>query len=165
MSEPSSELPNETQPFTASAGSPLPVALGGSSAELILPGHLARQLACLAEISYPFESTGFLIGRRVGEQNLIEQVTYLDPSEVPKGRLLPGYEALQAARDSLEPAGLEVIGVWRAESCCTEAAEGVQAEDVVAEISYLSVSVPALGSARFRSWRRVGGALIEESLK
>ena len=106
-----------------------------------------------------------LLGRRVGEQNLIEQVTYLDPSEVPKGRLLPGYEALQAARDSLEPAGLEVIGVWRAESCCTEAAEGVQAEDVVAEISYLSVSVPALGSARFRSWRRVGGALIEESLK
>ncbi len=159
MSVPSSE----SQPLMASASDQLSKALGRSSAESILPSHLARQLASLAEISYPFESTGFLIGHRDGERNLIEQVTYLDPSDLPEGRQLPGPEAVQAARDSLGPAGLEVIGVWRAVSCCTEA-EDVRAQDVPEEISYLRVSVPALGSARFRSWRRVGGALIEESL-
>lgn len=154
-----------SQPLPASAGGQLPTALGRNSAELILPTHLARQLACLAEISYPFESTGFLIGQKLGERNLVEQVTYLDPSDDDEGRQLPGPEALRAARESLGPVGFEVIGVWRAVPCCTSDPEDVQAQEVAEGSSYLSVSVPALGNARFRSWRRTEGALLEESLK
>lgn len=133
--------------------------------ELVLPRHLERQLVCLAEISYPFESSGLLIGYAAGRRHLVEQVTYVDPSGDRSGhRRIPGPEILREADQSVGRSGLQVIGVWHSLPGCAPVSENVPLRDLAEENSYLTVSVPVLGAARFRSWRRSGGLLLEEFL-
>lgn len=155
---------SESPPTATTRG--FPSVFDQGSTELMFPTRLARQLACLAEISYPFESCGLLIGRKLGNLNVVEQVSYVDsPGGISSGQQVPTFVAVAEANENIGPSGLEVIGIWRAVPCCSKSEPELSVDDVADGALYVTVSVPALGSARFRAWRRVGGILFEEAMK
>ena len=126
---------------------------------LRLCGGVGGQLACLAEVMYPFEACGLLIGRRQG--NTIEV------QDVEQARTCDAYHLLD--RHAVLPQtprgdGLHVVGTWRSRPNASAEPTPRELDAVGRGYSFLLISVFPLGKTEFRSWRRVGKALQEESL-
>lgn len=145
--------------FSDTANSPSWPGTTRATTTLHVPSAVRRQLACLSEMIYPFEACGLLIGRRVGttiEVHDIEQARYMEAGR-PLDRHL-----IHPCR--MRDGGLQVVGLWRSRPNGAAEPTAPELDAVGRGYSYLLISVSALGTTTFRSWRRVGTALQAENL-
>ncbi len=123
-----------------------------------LCGSVGGQLSCLAEVMYPFEARGLLIGRRRGNS--------IEVHDVEQARTCGAYHLLDRHAVLPQPGrgdDLHVVGTWCSRPTSAEPTPR-ELDAVGRGYSFLLISVSPLGKTEFRSWRRVGTALQEESL-
>lgn len=122
----------------------------------LLPEQLA-QLRFLAEMSYPFEACGLLVGTLgAGGRNRVRQVFQTrNVCEFGKARrryvMDPG-DFLAADRVAREQEQ-EIIGIWHSHPNCPAEPSAADLESAWSGYSYVIVSVDALGDTVVRSWR------------
>ena len=133
---------------------------------LLLCPEQVEQLRFLAELSYPFEACGLLVGRRVGTEGSVLQIYQTrNVSENGARRYAIDPEELLAAEAEAREQGLELIGFWHSHP--NHAAEPSASDVAVAwkGYSYLIAGMDALGGVEVRSWRLVGPSMIEEPIR
>ncbi len=141
-------------------------ATGTAAARLQLPLGLRAQLAHLAELSYPYESCGVLLGHNLGQLVAVERVLHARNLnfERPKDRYLLDPQDFLAADRVARAAGLEIVGIWHSHPDGPARPSRSDLETAWEGYSYLIVSIAAVGTAEIRSWRLEDGWFVEESL-
>ncbi len=135
-------------------------------ARVRLPADLGRELAHLAELSYPYEACGLLLGQVVGELVAVETVLHarnLDFGRQRNRYLLDPADFLAADRVA-RAAGLEIVGIWHTHPDAPPCPSATDLDDAWEGYSYLIVGVTALGTTEIRSWRLENGRFVEQSL-
>ena len=131
-----------------------------------LAAGLRRELARLAELSYPYEACGLLLGQAVGELVAVDRV--LHARNVDYGRLQDHYlldpDDFLAADRVARAAGLEIVGIWHTHPDAAPRPSATDLETAWEGYSYLIVGIAALGTTKLRTWRLVGGRFVEQSL-
>lgn len=170
--------PNGISP---SGVSPKVISPNGVSPNVISPKVPTRLLFCpeqieqlrfLAEMSYPFEACGVLVGRKVGSEISVLQIFQtrnLGERHLGKNGALGRYtvdpeEFLAAEREAREQ-GLAVVGIWHSHPNHSAEPSAADREQAWADTSYVIVSVDALGKTVVRSWRRQGDGMVEEIIE
>jgi proteasome lid subunit RPN8/RPN11 len=144
---------------------------------MLLPADLSGQIVSLAEITYPFEACGLLIGQQIDQTVVVEQITYggslastaFESTAQSRGSL-PDLENFLAADRTVGGADHEIVGVWHSHpdtpaQPLERRLHGHTLQDAWADYSYLIVSVSAMGCAELRSWRLLGERFLEERLR
>lgn len=141
---------------------------GGDPAatRLQLPSELRCQLAHLAEISYPYEACGVLLGIAAGRLVAVERVLHaLNLNfERPRDRYLLDPDDFLAADRVARAAGLEIVGIWHSHPDAAPRPSQTDLETAWEGYSYLIVSIAATGAAELRSWRLRDGRFEEEDI-
>lgn len=122
----------------------------------------------LAEISYPFEACGLLIGNSVGadDGSQVEQVVHalnLHPTRA-QDRYLLDPEDFLATDCAARSQGLEIVGIWHSHPNSTAEPSIIDLEAAWQGYSYVIVAVDALGHSALRSWRLAGPQFREEAV-
>ena len=148
------------------------VGSGYASTDLLLPAEIASQIACLSEITYPFDTCGLLIGRPIESTILVEQFTYgrnlestsfQEPGIPRRFRLDP--DDVETARHVAQNADLDIVGIWRSHPDTPARPNRSDLDSAWANTSYLIASVCALGCTELRSWRLSDDQFLEERLR
>lgn len=143
-----------------------------AATDLLLPAELAGQIVSLAEITYPFEACGLLIGQQIDATVVVEQITYgrnLESTSFqgvaqPRGFLLDPEDFLAADRVA-RSAGRDIVGVWHSHPDTPAQPTEREHQSAWAGYSYLMVAVSAAGAAELRSWRLTDERFLEERLR
>lgn len=143
-----------------------PAAGAPAATRLRLPSAIGEQIAHLAELSYPYESCGLLLGHAVGQLVAVERV--LLGRNLSLGRLRDRYtldpkDFLEADRMA-RAAGLAIVGIWHSHPDSSARPSASDRSAAWEGYSYLIVSITALGTTDFRCWRLQDGRFREESL-
>ncbi len=140
--------------------------------EVRLPAELRGQVSHLAEISYPFEACGVLLGRLAQDRPAqhktvdVEQVLHARNINVqrPRDRYLLDPDDFLAADRAARDAGLEIVGIWHSHPDASPRPSRADLKTAWEGYSYLIAGVTALGPNRLRSWRLEDGRFREETL-
>ncbi|MEM9555035.1 MAG: M67 family metallopeptidase [Acidobacteriota bacterium] len=144
---------------------------------LTLERHQVAELRRLAELSYPYEACGFLVGRRRAARS----TPRVDVREVLHGRNLDASDRTSATprrpdRYRLDPEEvlavdrtararrLELVGFWHSHPDGPPEPSARDLETLWPDRSYLIVSIDALGSTALRSFRSTGRGLGAEPI-
>lgn len=141
-------------------------ALRAETRLLITPRQTAR-LRYLAEMSYPFEACGLLVGKLEEQRVRVEEVLQarnLTQHAARERYVLDPEDFLTAERCARER-GLRIVGIWHSHP-------NHPAEPSVRDLkaawhgySYMIISVDALGDTVVRSWRLEGSHLAPEPIE
>jgi proteasome lid subunit RPN8/RPN11 len=137
-----------------------------AASRLRLPSELRRQLTHLAEISYPYEACGVLLGLAAGRLVAVERVLHARNLhfERPRDRYLLDPDDFLAADRVARAAGLEIVGIWHSHPDGPPRPSRTDLETAWEGYSYLIVSIAAIGSCELRSWRLADGRFLEEGI-
>ncbi len=154
-------------PVSSTPAPQLPPMTGAQAPTRVrLPADLGRELAQLAELSYPYEACGLLLGQAVGELVAVERVLHarnLDFGRLRNHYLLDPDDFLAADRVA-RAAGLEIVGIWHTHPDAPPRPSATDLETAWEGYSYLIVGVAALGTTELRAWRLEDGRFVELNL-
>ncbi len=121
---------------------------------LVSPQDLER-MGRHGEASYPEECCGFLIGRTVEEETVVERVLSVDNERQDSrhNRFLIHPETVLAAHKEARAAGLDVVGYYHSHPDHPARPSEFDREHAWPGLSYVIVSVAGGKVAETRSWR------------
>lgn len=126
-----------------------------------------RELRRLAELSYPFEACGLLVGtvEHPPDRRTVSLVlaNNLSPMTERRSFVLDPQDYLDTVA-SAHLERLEVIGVWHTHPDHPAEPSALDLENAWAEHSQLIVSVDAMGDTVLRSWRLAEGRFVPEAI-
>lgn len=152
------------------------LAHGPSPSRLQLCDQQTDLLRRLAELSYPFEACGLLLGRTRpisaspasagSEVRRVERVIQASnlSGTTNRRRFVLDPRDFFAARRSAERAGQRILGVWHTHPDQPAVPSLLDLEAAWAEHSQLIVSIDALGDTVVRSWRLDGDGFVVEPI-
>ncbi len=126
-----------------------------------------RQLRYLAEMSYPFEACGMLVGKTHSQRISVSRV--LQAGNLSENGKLDRYvldpeDFLTAERCAREQQ-MEIVGIWHSHPNHPAEPSTKDLEAAWHGYSYVIVSVDALGDTVVRSWRLRGSRLVAEPIE
>ncbi|MEL7061805.1 MAG: M67 family metallopeptidase [Acidobacteriota bacterium] len=136
-----------------------------------------RELRRLAELAYPFEGCGLLIGEpaassiRASGRAPSLRVRWIDASRnvrtwpESRRRFEVHPEDVLRVERAARARGLRLVGVWHSHPDHPAEPSAVDRLEAWPDLSFLIVSVDRLGETVMRSFRRRGGALAPEILE
>jgi len=135
-----------------------------ASTLLILPGGLEDELARRAAAAAPEEVCGLLLGHAKGRRVVVEREVAAENAEAenPRDRYHLDPDAFVAADNEARAEGLEIVGFWHSHPESPPQPSPTDLELAWEGYSYLIVSVVEEG--KMRSWRKIDGAFLEETV-
>ncbi|MEM1203400.1 MAG: M67 family metallopeptidase [Acidobacteriota bacterium] len=138
-----------------------------SPTRLALPQAMVTQLRELAEMSFPFEACGLLIGTAGHHEVVAHEVVQARnlSSERARDRYILDPEDFLAADRSARQRCLDIVGIWHTHPEHLAVPSKTDLDAAWEGYSYLIISVDALGDTVFKSWRLAGDRFAPEAIE
>ncbi len=138
-----------------------------SSTKLRVKTSQIQELRYLADITYPFEACGMLIGK-MHAQN-VEVSAVLQAHNLSENGTRDRYvldpEDFLTAEQCARSQQMEIVGIWHSHPNHPAEPSTRDLESAWHGYSYVIVSVDALGDTVVRSWRLRGSRLVAEQIE
>lgn len=145
-----------------------PTVVEAAGSRLRLRSEHRTQLRFLAELSYPFEACGLLVGVAHGRLKAVRQIFQTrNVSEFGTARrryVMDPLDLLATDRVARRQ-GQQILGVWHSHPNCSVEPSAVDRQSAWEGYSYVIVSVDALGDTGVGCWRLAGEDWLPEAIE